>query len=421
MHFFKSIVLGVVILGSFAGGFFTGISHLGESAFPPANATNLDFMTQPVGTDMTPVWKVWTLLDQKFVSSSAPKVGEKTETTQQDRIWGMAQGLAASMGDPYTAFFPPEENEMFKDDISGSFEGVGMEIAVRDGILTVVSPLKDTPSYKAGILPLDRILKINDMDTTGMSVNTAVKHIRGPKGTIVKLTLVRDGKDGEFVISVTRDVITVPVIKTSLRKDGIFVIEFSNFAETSPELFKQALVEFEKTKSNKLIIDLRGNPGGYLEAAVDVASWFLPAGTVVVTEDYATKQQPVVHRSRGYNIFGDGLKLVVLVDKGSASASEILAGALKIHKRATIIGTKSFGKGSVQELIDVTPETSLKVTVARWLMPDGSTISGEGIEPTISVELPKESVKPVYDKKGNQINKKDPIMDRAVLWFKNGK
>jgi carboxyl-terminal processing protease len=333
----------------------------------------------------------------------------------------MAAGLAASMGDPYTAFFPPEESEMFKDDISGSFEGVGMEIAVRDNILTVVSPLKDTPSQKAGILPLDRILKIDGTDTTGMTVNAAVKRIRGPKGTTVTFTLAREGAQNEFEVTVTRDVINVPVIKTVLRKDGIFVIEFVSFAETSPQLFKNALAEFEKSKSQNLIIDLRGNPGGYLEAAVDVASWFLPAGEIVVTEDYAGKEDSIIHRSRGYNVFNDKLKMVILIDKGSASASEILAGALKIHKKATLIGTQSFGKGSVQELIDITPETSLKVTVARWLLPDGSTISGEGVAPNIAVELPKEPEKPIYDKKGNQTNKKDPIMDRAVQFIKTNK
>jgi carboxyl-terminal processing protease len=295
-----------------------------------------------------------------------------------------------------------------------------MEIAVRDGVLTVVAPLKDTPSYRAGVQAQDLILKIDDRETKGMDVRTAVKYIRGPKGTKVKITVIREGLTTEKVIEITRDVIKSPVIKTEKRKDGIFVIEFYTFAETSPELFRQALLEFEKSGYQKLIVDLRGNPGGYLEASVDIASWFLPAGAVVVTEDYAGKQDSVVHRSKGYNAFTDSLKLVILTDKGSASASEILAGALKHYKKATLIGTNTFGKGSVQELVDITPTTSLKVTVARWLMPDGGWITGTGVEPNIIVKLPAEP-KPLIDKKGKKIPANDLIMQRALQFFKTGK
>jgi carboxyl-terminal processing protease len=335
----------------------------------------------------------------------------------------MAAGLAAAQGDPYTTFFPPTENAQFKDDISGSFEGVGMEIAVRDGVLTVVSPLKDTPSYKAGVQPLDRILKIDERDTKGMDVRTAVKYIRGPKGTKVVITILREGLSAEKKIEIVRDVILSPVIKTEKRKDGIFVIEFSSFAETAPAKFKAALLEFEKSGLTKLVLDMRGNPGGYLEVAVDIASWFLPAGAVVVTEDYAGKQESIVHRSKGYNAFTDKLQFVILQDKGSASASEILAGALKHYKKATLIGTASFGKGSVQELIDITPDTALKVTVARWLMPDGGWITGEGVQPNILVEVPKDPSKvlPLFDKKGNKIPANDVIFNRALIFFKTGK
>ncbi|MFZ2593969.1 MAG: S41 family peptidase [Minisyncoccia bacterium] len=397
----------------FALGILFGIS--GYTA--PLGTTSVSAFdaTTPEQVDVTPVWKVWNALDEKFVHAKAPGTSDK-DVTKQDRIWGMAEGLAASMNDPYTVFLRPETNAMFKSDISGSFSGVGMEIAVRDQVLTVVSPLKDTPSYKAGIKALDRILKIDDVDTKGMSVEAAVKIIRGPKGTAVKLTILREGEPAEKVISVVRDIINVPIIKTKKLPGNVFQIEFLSFSENSPELFKQALVEFQKSGSNKLILDLRGNPGGYLSAAVDAASWFIPSGSVVVTEDYAGKQESIVHRSAGYNVFNDKLQMVILQDKGSASASEILAGALKHYKKGTVIGTKSFGKGSVQELVQITPETSLKVTVARWIMPDGKNIGGEGIDPNIVVEVPKELPKP--DKKGVV---KDPILDRALLYLKNGK
>lgn len=423
----QTALLLFVAIASFGGGVYTGAKQDTQtqigSAFPSfvshAGATDLGFLAQPAGTDLTPVWKVWQALDQKFVPSKVPKQDDKP-VTAQDRVWGMAAGLAAAQGDPYTAFFPPDENEQFKDDISGSFEGVGMEIAVRDGVLTVVAPLKDTPSFRAGIQAQDIITKIDDRETKGMDVRTAVKYIRGPKGTKVKVTVVREGFAEPKVIEMVRDVIQSPIIKTEKRKDGIFVIEFYSFAETSPELFKQALAEFEKSGYSKLIVDMRGNPGGYLEAAVDIASWFLPAGAVVVTEDYAGKQDAIVHRSKGYNAFNDKLQMVILVDKGSASASEILAGALKYYKKATLIGTSTFGKGSVQELIDITPETSLKVTVARWLLPDGGWITGEGVPPTIAVTLPKDP-KPLFDKKGNKIPANDLILQRALQFFKTGK
>lgn len=396
-------------------GVYVGVSDTWKYLIPAQYAKAFG-SSEPEAVDMTPVWRVWHALDEKYVPTHAPKPGEK-EPTKQDRVWGMAQGVAASLGDPYTTFFPPQESAQFKDDISGSFDGVGMEIAVKDGQLQVVSPLKGTPAEKAGLKPEDKILKIDEIDTAGMSVEAAVKKIRGPKGTTVKLTVTRVGWPKEQIISVVRETIVVPVIKTKILPGNIFVIEFSSFAETSPEKFRQALQEFEKSKSNKLIIDLRGNPGGYLNAAVDVASWFLPGGETVVTEDYANKQMPTIHRSAGYNIFSNSLKLVILQDKGSASASEILAGALKHYKKAVVIGTKSFGKGSVQELVEITPETSLKVTVARWIMPDGKNISGEGIEPNIEVKLPTD---PATIEKNTKA-KKDLIMDRALLYFKTGK
>lgn len=414
----KTITSVAFIFIAFIAGLSVGNTDSARSFFPAAAANTMDF-PQPLGTDISPVWKVWATLDQKFVRSHPLEEGE-TEPDAQDRIWGMAAGLAASLNDPYTTFFPPEENEQFKDDISGSFEGVGMEVAIKDGVLTVVSPLKDTPSYKAGILAGDKILKIDTFETDGVSVENAVKRIRGQKGTSVSLTIMRDGFLEPKVIPVTRDVIQVPIIKTKERKDGIFVIEFYSFAETSPKLFRDALTAFEKTGYDKLVIDLRGNPGGYLEAAVDIASWFLPAGEIIVTEDYGDKRSPIIHRSKGYNIFSDKLKLVILTDKGSASASEILTGALVYHKKATQIGSNTFGKGSVQELIEITPETSLKVTVARWLMPDNNGISKDGIAPQIEVEIPKEVIEKNSKLKKDE-EKIDPAMDRAVQFLHTGK
>ena len=367
----------------------------------------------PAGVDFSPVWKAWSIIDEKFVpaavSTSTP-VATTTAESNNERIWGMIQGLAGSLKDPYTFFLPPTESKQFSDDMTGSFEGVGMEIAVKDQILTVVSPLKGSPSEKAGIKSGDLVLKIDGTETRGMDIANAVKKIRGPHGSIVSLNILREGWSESKEIKVTRDVINVPTIITKARPDGVFVIQLMSFTSNAPDLFRSALHEFVNSGDKKLVLDLRGNPGGYLEAAVDMASWFLPIGKVVVTEDYAGHSPSVVHRSRGYNIFGTDKKLVILVDHGSASASEILADALRYWNNTKLVGATTFGKGSVQELVDITPETSLKLTIARWLPPSGKQIPASGIVPDVEVKITDEDVK----------TGKDPQLDKAVELLGSG-
>lgn len=411
----RSIVLAVLIVGvAFVTGVIAGgkgvfadqLNRLGLSAFAAGAVSG----QQPEDVDFSPVWKAWHILDERFVdayatTTTATTTPDEVTNPTQERVWGMIAGLAQSMGDPYTTFLPPSEAEIFQDDISGSFEGVGMEIAIRDGILTVVSPLKGTPAARAGLKSGDRIATIDGQSTKGMGINTAVQLIRGKRGTDVVFTIIREGEGAELEISVTRDTIQIPTIETERRADGIFVIELLNFSAKSPELFRLALKEFSATNYNKLIIDLRGNPGGFLEAAVDIASWFLPSGKIVVTEDYGGKAEDRVHRSRGYDIFNDGLELVILIDRGSASASEILAGSLHEHGKATLVGTPSFGKGSVQELLNITSDTSLKVTIARWLLAGDVFITQDGIEPEVLVEIPE----------GDEFNEdRDYILEAAV-------
>ncbi len=389
----RNLSIALVIVIAFSTGAILGgkgvvndkLNKYGFSAFAAGSVAT----EQPVDTNLTPLWKAWGLLDDKFVDAYATTTATTTKKDiREDQVWGLISGLAESMGDPYTVFLPPSQAEVFNADISGSFEGVGMEIAIRDRILTVVSPLKGTPAFTSGIKSADKIVKIDDTNTKDMSIGTAVQLIRGKKGTDVIFTIVREGEGELLDITVTRDTIQIPTIETYKRDDGIFVIELSNFSAKSSELFRQALMEFVETGYDKLIIDLRGNPGGYLSAATDMASWFLPTGKIVVTEDYGGNGENKIHRSRGYDIF-EG-ELVILMDRGSASASEILAGSLKEHGVATLIGTRSFGKGSVQEVLDITSETSLKVTVARWLLAGDVFITKEGIDPDIEVEFPEE-------------------------------
>jgi len=355
--------------------------------------------TAPIQVDLSTFWKTWQLIDEKFIDTNATTTATTTVANQtQERVWGAISGLVDSLGDPYTTFFPPLENKMFEEEISGNFGGVGMEVGSRDGVLTVIAPLKGTPADLAGIKAGDKIIEIDGKAVAKMSVNEAISLIRGEIGTRVAIKVFRGEKNEPHEFVLTRAQIKVPTIETKLLPNQIFLIKYYNFGATSPELFRGALREFVDAKTDKLIIDLRGNPGGYLEAAVDTASWFLPLGKVVAIEERGAGKDREFYRSRGYDIFTDKLKMVILVDGGSASASEILAGALHEYSKATLVGEKTFGKGSVQELISVTPDTSLKVTVARWLTPNGISISHNGLGPDVVVKEAEENSNASEDK-----------------------
>lgn len=386
----------IVLALGFAGGLsagaaggtrvFSNVSLFGGlSAIPDDSADLADF------------WRAWNVLESRFVGSSA----SSTKPNADEKMWGAIQGLAAAYGDPYTVYMPPEEAKVFQDDISGNFEGVGMELGVgKNGILTVIAPLKGTPAERSGMRSGDEIYAIDDVPTDGMTTDEAVKLIRGPKGTPVVFRVLRDGESID--IRVVRDVIDVPTIETKA-ENGVFTISFYSFTGNSAQKFAEALEVFRGTGYTKLIIDLRGNPGGYLDSAVSIASRFLPKGTVIVTEDYKGNRENIVHRSLGTGGVPPGTKTVILIDAGSASASEILAGALQDEGAATLVGTHSFGKGSVQELIDL-GEGALKVTVARWMTPSGRSISDGGLAPDVAVERTREDAEAG----------RDPQMDKAV-------
>lgn len=353
--------------------------------------------------DFEQFWKVWNILNEKYVPTKHAAV------SNEEKVWGAIAGLTNSLGDPYTYFMPPQEKSLFEQDVQGSFGGVGMQIGAKDGLLTVIAPLKGSPAERAGIKKGDRVLKIDNATTSEMTIDKALYLIRGPVGKSVKLTIFRTEIKEPFDVSIVREVIQVPTIDTEKRED-IFIIRLYGFPATGAELFRQALREFVKSGADKLVLDMRGNPGGYLEVAVDMASWFLPQGKVVVSEEEKSGKGQVF-RSKGYNIFGDKFHFVILVDGGSASAAEILAGALQQHGVATLVGTKTFGKGSVQELIPVTEDTSLKVTVARWVTPNGTNLSEGGIDPDVKVDITREEVE----------QGKDPQLDRAIELLHIGK
>lgn len=369
------------------------------------------------GVNITTFWRVWNILDKEFVTTTHRNPGEDRDATSTDpladsnltkeerRIYGAIRGMVESEGDPYTTFFSPKEAQGFETEIKGSFEGVGMEVGKKDGIITVIAPLPDSPAAKAGIKAGDKIVSIDGKSSADMTIDAAVALIRGTKGTSVKITLYREGLDKPLDLTLVRDTISLPTLEHKYdAKSGIYTIKVYSFSEHVAAKFKEAVADFSKTGSKKLIVDLRGNPGGYLDAAVDISSWFIPAGKVIVSQDYGEKRSQEYLRSVGYTGIADNVKLVVLVDGGSASASEILAGALQDYGRAQLVGQKTFGKGSVQEYLKITEDTGLKVTIARWLTPKGKSISVDGLTPDVEVKITAEDVK----------NKLDPQYDKAV-------
>lgn len=377
------IIAGLTILIVGLGvGYFAGWEHATSSAVADSQ--------EPQGVDFSPVWTAWNLVQKDYVpvavASSTP-VATSTPDLQQQEVWGMISGLVGSLNDPYSYFLPPTENQEFSSDMSGSFDGVGMEMDVKNGQIVVLSPLVGTPASKAGIQAGDQITAINGTSTAGMSVDTAVNDIRGAAGTKVTLTVMRSGWSAPKDFILTRAPINVPEVETTQLPDGIFVISLAEFTSNSPDLFRDALRQFVQSGDTKLVLDLRGNPGGYLDAAVDIGSWFLPASDTIVTEDYDGHQSNIVHQSYGYDIFNHNLQMVVLVDGGTASAAEILSDALRYYGVAKLVGVNTYGKGSVQELIPITPTTNLKLTVARWLGPSGAPIPTTGIVPDVTVPL----------------------------------
>jgi carboxyl-terminal processing protease len=396
----KYLIFGIAIIAVVA--FFAGMYFDNNYRGFDRPATEHITSTAMTAGEFKNFWKVWDILNEKYVNTAS--------TTDQDRIWGAISGLASSYNDPYTVFFPPEESKLFNEEISGNFGGVGMEIGIKDEHLTVITPIKNSPAERAGVKAGDRVISIDGTDTYNLSVEKAVKLIRGDKGTSVKIVFLPKGSTKTVERLLVRDTIEIPTIESSIKGDNVFVIRLFSFTAQSSNLFRNALKEFIASGSHKIVLDLRGNPGGYLESAWDMASWFLPADKIVVTEDFGkNSEQNKVFKSKGYNIFTSNLKMIILVDAGSASASEILAGALKDHSVAKIVGTKTFGKGSVQELIQITPETSLKVTVARWLTPNGVNLSKNGIDPDYEVIVKDEDIK----------DGKDPQLAKALELLKD--
>ncbi len=335
---------------------------------------------QDATIDFSLFWKVWNILEEKYV--------ERDSLDAKKLFYGAIDGMLAATGDPYTTFFDPEENKEFKEELGQQFDGIGAEMQMKDGILTVVAPLENSPAQRAGILAGDMVLKINGESTENLGLSEAVDKIRGPRGTEVTLSVFHTDEDELREITVRRDVIVVKSVILEVR-EGIAILKVTRFGEETTEEFERLAAEARQQGVKGIMLDVRNNPGGFLEGAVDLAGYFLPSGSVVVIEEDATQKRREL-KTRGKNSLGD-LPVVVLMNQGSASASEILAAALRENRKdVVIVGETSFGKGSVQELIPTSSTTSVKITVARWLTPLGNQINKVGIKADEEVKLTRD-------------------------------
>ncbi len=390
------LIAGLLIVCAFFGGFGLGHNDI------KINAGKLEINKGPErSADYNLLWDALDLLNSKYV--------DKNNLDQKQLLYGAVSGMMQAAGDPYTVFFDPKASKEFADELKGSFEGIGASLGIKNQQLVIIAPLEESPAGRAGILPSDAILSIDGESTSGMTVDQAVAKIRGKAGTIVTLNILHAGKSQAQDIKITRETIKIPSVKLSNKEvDGkkIAVLTINRFGDDTEGLFQHDVDLILSGNYQGLIIDLRNNPGGYLDAAVALGSNWIDSGKPVVKEvNYAGEV-------KDYNASGlsrlKGIKTMVLVNGGSASASEILAGALQDYKYATLIGEKTFGKGSVQELQDLTSDTSVKITVAKWHTPNDRSIDKNGLEPDVKVERTPEDI----------AADKDPQMDKALELIK---
>jgi carboxyl-terminal processing protease len=313
---------------------------------------------------------------------------------------GAISGMIEAIGDPFTSYLPPRETKQFFDDISGEFSGVGIEIGIRDGVLTVIAPLEGTPADEAGMMAGDKIIEIDEEITIDMSLDEAVKMIRGKKGTKVVLTVNRDGEVIEFPI--IRDEIKIPAVKLNYINNDIAHLKVITFNGNVDSEFENAVRNIMNKKIEMIILDLRNNPGGLLNSSIKLSSYFLDKDDIVTIEDFGNGMRNEFKSDINGRLRNK--KVVVLINRGSASASEIMAGALRDNNKILLVGETTFGKGSVQELENLKDKSSIKYTIARWLTPLGHSIDKTGLDPDIEVEISKEELEQDLD----------PQLDRAV-------
>lgn len=434
----RPILLGAFIVVAMSasgyGGYYYGYREGSSRVFtPPISILNADTIADSSlalsdpgqSVDFKPFWQTWYILEKNFSPASTT---DYNASTSRARLVGAIAGLAGAYGDPYTVFIPKAEAEAFKEQVNGEFEGIGAALSAEGGVITITAILPNSPAEAAGMQKGWLILAVNGEPTVGQGLESIIPRIRGPKGSSVVLTVAKDDTGAPSDLTITRESVAIPTTATrvvSASKDAIkaalaktraaavaagaaastllseeeeevlaqkqqfFVLQLVQFARTSIDAFIADLEKFAKSDTPNLIIDLRNNPGGYMDVAVDLASYFLPKDTLVVTQRTGTDASQQEYRTVSHQVLEniEKRRIVVLLNRNSASASEILAGALQDHGVAKIVGEKSFGKGSVQTLVDIGDLGSLKVTISRWYTPQGRNISNGGITPDVEIDL----------------------------------
>jgi carboxyl-terminal processing protease len=368
LFIFITTLLGLYIV--FTVGYYLG--QKGTPIIGPGNLVNTD-STKPKDVDFSLFWEAWNKLKEKSVQDADSKKLEE----------GAISGMLSSLDDPYTVYMTKDDNQRFREDIQGEFSGIGIEIIQKNNMPTIVAPLSGYPAEKVGLKAGDIILEVDGQDTAKIGFNETINKIRGAEGSKVSIKIAREGSEEAQTFEVVRTKITVKSVEWEYKDISgkkFLYIKLRQFGDDTDELFNSMAKEAAKSKPDGIILDLRNDPGGYLETAVNVASYFIEEGTIVSEKGKTSKD----YKATGNAILKD-FKTVVLVNNGSASASEIVTGALRDRKSSKVIGEKTFGKGSVQELIDLSDGSAVKITVAKWFTPNGSQINGEGIEPDIKV------------------------------------
>ncbi len=363
----------------FSFGYFLGGKGVFIGATSISDVTIDRVVPQNKNVEFDLFWKVWDALEKDYF--------DKTKLNAQKMVYGAISGMVAAVGDPYTSFLPPDQNKIVEEDLSGSFSGVGIQIGFRGTQLAVVAPLPGSPAEKSGIRAGDFIIGIKDesksidTSTAGMSLSDAVSLIRGEKGSVVTLALTREESDEPLIVDITREEIEVPSVTVDFVGEGgdIAHIKLMKFSSETKAEWDKAVSTILTKNVKGIVIDLRNNPGGYLQAAVDVAGDYLPNGSVVVIEEFSNGEKNSfktdrIPRLANYNT-------MLLVNKGSASASEILSGALREKKGIELVGETTFGKGTIQEPRQINGGSSLHITTARWLTPNENWVNEKGLEP----------------------------------------